>query len=143
MGELQVSKAGDVVQSATPNNTVPEPDLSWLLGDWINTHATTRCIERFSLRRHGSVFYVQASGKDSPIGWDEVKVAPHADSVESGRAVAFLGSCEFGFMTTTLAANYNKGIIIVAAYSTFTDGSPRRSYFTREFFYHDDGTDGP
>ncbi len=140
MGELSISKAGDRIEEVTPEGPLPEPDLSRFLGDWINTHATTQCIERFNLAERDGAFYVTAVGKDSPIDWGEVRVTPYADSVGTGTAVAFHGVYEFGFMTTTLAANYNKGIII-AAYSTFTDGSPRKSYFTREFFYHDDGID--
>ncbi len=125
----------------TPDGPLPEPHLSRFLGEWINTHATTQCIERFNLAERDGAFYVRAVGKDSPIDWGEVRVTPYADSVGTGTAVAFHGVYECGFMTTTLAANYNKGIIIIAAYSTFTDGSPRQSYFTREFFYHDHGID--
>ena len=42
---------------------------------------------------------------------------------------------DFGFAEVTLAANENKGLIIIASYHRFRDGSARSNYFIREFFY--------
>ncbi len=80
---------------------------------------------------------MHALGKKSAQDWGEAEVVPHADSVTSETAVAFHAIYDLGFIQMFLAANYNKGIIIIAAYSTFKDGSPRSNYFTREFFYHE------
>ena len=47
----------------------------------------------------------------------------------------FLAVYDFDFMQMSLAANMNKGLLIIASYNTFRDGSGRSNYFSREFFY--------
>ena len=49
----------------------------------------------------------------------------------------FLARYDFGFADLTLAANEAKGLLIIAAFSTFRNGSGRSNYFTREFFYRE------
>ena len=53
--------------------------------------------------------------------------------------MAFLARYDLDFAEITLAANENKGLIIIASFHRFRDASPRSSYLKREFFYRDGG----
>ena len=66
-----------------------------------------------------------------------VPVVPHAIDVASRRPAGFLARYDFGFSELSLAANEAQGLLIIASFSTFRDGSGRSSYFTREFFYRE------
>jgi hypothetical protein len=57
-----------------------------------------------------------------------------AASMPTTRLV-FFAVYDFDFMRMFLAANMNKGLLIIASYNTFRDGSGRSNYFSREFFY--------
>ena len=43
------------------------------------------------------------------------------------------GRFVFPFLQTVLQANLKGGVMVVATYNTFTDGSGRVPYFMREF----------
>ena len=60
-----------------------------------------------------------------------------AINVESRQPAGFLARYDFGFSELSLAANEAQGLLIIASFSTFRDGSGRSSYFSREFFYRE------
>ena len=64
-------------------------------------------------------------------------VVPYAENVSSRQPSGFFADYDFGFMELRLAANFNKGLLIVAGFSRFRSGDARSNYFTREFFYHE------
>ena len=55
--------------------------------------------------------------------WGQVPVVPHATHVASREPAGFLARYDFGFSELSLAANEAKGLLIIASYSTFRDGS--------------------
>jgi hypothetical protein len=110
-------------------------DLTHYVGVWTNTNPATLAITHFDFTKRGGRFYLRASGAGYPGDWGEVEVTPHAYDVSSQRGLAFLARYAFDFAEITLAGNENKGLIIIASYHRFTDGSPRSNYFKREFFY--------
>ena len=61
----------------------------------------------------------------------------HAPGVTGHEPAGFLAEYHFGFADLALAANEAKGLLIIASFMTFRDGSGRSSYFTREFFYRE------
>ena len=72
--------------------------------------------------------------------WGEVAVTPHASGVaDANDPAGFHAVCAPGFQQTLLAANMNKGLLIIASYNSFHDGSRRPDDFSREFFYQVDG----
>lgn len=113
-------------------------DLAHLAGHWTNTNPETTGITQFDLTVRDDRYFlrVRAAGRAEP--WDEVEVIPHAYNANGGDAVAFHAQVDFGFTKVTLAANENKGLVIIASYHRFQDGSARASYFKREFFYRAD-----
>ena len=132
MTELQFSNTAD--RPASTLDTPGTVDLGPWLGQWRNTRDDSACIAGFTLRSgsEGFLLGVEPHGADH---WGEAPVMPCSAGVDSGAGVAFFASYDFGFIEHRLAANANKGLIIIAAYSLFRDGSGRHDYFTREFFY--------
>jgi hypothetical protein len=110
-------------------------DLGHYVGHWTNTNPDTSTIPYFDFDRRGDDFYMRAFGAGYPECWGEVRVIPHAYDVTGTYGVAFLARYDFEFVEITLAANENKGLIIIASYHTFKDASSRSNYFKREFFY--------
>ncbi len=113
-------------------------DLGELTGCWKNTKRATRVIRELSLTKNGDAFELTARGAGAPRDWGTVAVVPHAAGVDAHDPADFLAVYEFGYMQMVLAANMNKGLMIIASYNAFRDGSRRSNYFSREFFYRAD-----
>jgi hypothetical protein len=118
----------------------PAPvDLGELTGLWKNTKRNTRVIRALTLTKVGDAFELNAFGAGAPREWGKVNVVPHAGGVDAHDPAGFLAVYDFDFMRMLLAANMNKGLLIIASFNTFRDGSPRSNYFSREFFYRAEG----
>ncbi len=112
-------------------------DLTPYLGIWRNTHRHTRGISHLELLSDGDEVLVHAHGVAAQRDWGAVSALAYSEGVSSRDPSGFFAKYEFEFLEMQLAANFNKGLLIVAAYSRFKDGSGRADYFTREFFYHE------
>ena len=110
-------------------------DLGELTGSWRNTNRATRVIRELTLTKSGDAYELNAFGAGAPRDWGKVVVIPHASGVDTHDAAGFVAIYDFHFMQMFLAANMNKGLLIIASYNTFRDGGGRSNYFTREFFY--------
>jgi hypothetical protein len=117
----------------------PSVDMEELIGLWKNTNHATRVIRELILTKNGDSYELRAFGAAAPRDWGTVVVVPHAGGVDAHDAAGFLAVYEFDFMQMFLAANMNKGLLIIASYNTFHDGSGRSNYFSREFFYRASG----
>lgn len=113
-------------------------DMSNLAGHWTNTNPETIAITHFDLFSREGRYYIRVFGAGRPDPWGEAEASPHGYDVSGGRAVAFLARYDLDFAEITLAANENKGLIIIASFHRFRDSSPRSSYLKREFFYRDE-----
>jgi hypothetical protein len=122
---------------AGPGRSNSTVDLTSVLGRWHNTYRHSRGIRAVELTSQAGQYYLHASGVGSDADWGQVPVIPHATEVSGLEPAGFLARYDFGFSELTLAANEAKGLLIIAAFSTFRDGSGRASYFTREFFYRE------
>ena len=110
-------------------------DSGDLVGFWKNTNRMTRVIRELSLAKSGDSYELNAFGAGAPRDWGKVAVAPHSGGVDAHDLAGFLAVYDFDFMRMFLAANLNKGLLIIASYNAFRDGSGRSNYFSREFFY--------
>jgi hypothetical protein len=110
-------------------------DLDKLTGLWMNTNRATQVIRELTLTKAGKAYELHAFGAGAPRDWGKVVVIPHAGDVDAHDAAGFFAVYDFDFMEMFLAANVNKGLLIIASYNTFRDGSGRSNYFSREFFY--------
>ena len=132
---LPYVKAGDCLEN-TADPLAVNVDLAPHLGTWRNTYQHTRGISHLELLRDGDGFLVHAHGVATERNWGAVSAVAYADGVGSRNPSGFFAKYDFGFIEMQLAANFNKGLLIVAAYNHFNDDSGRADYFTREFFYH-------
>lgn len=113
-------------------------DLRPLTGLWQNTNPASRGIVRLEIAARDGGLRVRAFGAGSPepFDWGEVAASVlYADGLRSGKGHAFLASYDFGFQESHLQCNLSQGLLIVAAFNVFKDGSGRSNYFSREFYH--------
>ncbi len=117
-------------------------DTAQIAGVWVNTdRGDSGGTLRFEVREDGDGLRVRGFGVgmdgDEAIDWGETAGVALAPAPDGDSAWAFTCSFDHGFMTTEVAAYGKEGILIAASYMTFTDGSDRADYWTREFFHRD------
>jgi hypothetical protein len=112
-------------------------DTTPFIGCWSSTSGDTQGIAKLVVRGDGRDLLVQAFGAGAPslCEWGEVKAVVFAESPASNTGLAFRAFYDFGFKETILQAKVKKGVLVVANFNRFKDGSRRTSYFSREFFY--------
>jgi hypothetical protein len=112
-------------------------DVSPLLGIWTNTNPASRGIVRFVLGCRDGILTVRSFGAGSPErDWGEVEAERvYTDGIASRNVMSFTARYDFGFLECHLQANMNLGLLVVAGFNTFKDGSGRSSYFSREFYH--------
>jgi hypothetical protein len=112
------------------------PDLSPLLGTWVNANAETDCVVKLTVVKRNGRVIVQAYGAQfpEPVDWGEAEASAFVSGGIS-EGIAFQVHYLFNGIETTLAANHKQGILTIQSYTTFKDGSGRMNYFAREFFH--------
>lgn len=113
-------------------------DLRPLTGLWTNTNPASRGIVRLAVTELDGGLRVRGFGAGSPepVDWGEVPASVlYADGLRSRKGHAFLASYDFEFMASHLQCNLSQGLLIVAAFNVFKDGSGRSNYFSREFYH--------
>ena len=60
----------------------------------------------------------------------------YAGAIDEATAAAFIARYDLGSLDVEMQANLNLGLLVVACFHRFKDGSGRGDRFTREFFYH-------
>jgi hypothetical protein len=141
---------GDELLSMLRSPVTPEP----MVGHWHNTDVTSRGISEVTCSvRDGDLYVaVRGAGPDGPIEWGEVPAEVYADISVTGGArstvdpadthyadisatgggPAFLAVYDHGFMRVYLQGRLNLGILPLAIFTEFVDGSGRSNYYTRE-----------
>ena len=112
-----------------------------LAGEWLNTNSAARGITRIVLAVEGGELVMRAFGacEPSPCDWGEVATCFFAKERCYYESMAFTALYDFGFMESQLLAHVKLGVLVVAKFDRFKDGSGRSNYFSREFFYRMDG----
>jgi hypothetical protein len=136
LSSLQTTRTKDKPQPGRIGLVLPV-NLRPLLGGWVNYDKGSTGIQRLEIDDWEGTPVVRAfgAGHPDPIDWGEVAGAAFADGVDGHHAVAFTATYHLDFATVLLAAYLNKRLLVVDAYSTFTDGSGRASYFQRDHLY--------
>lgn len=112
--------------------------LERLPGIWLNTNNASRGIVKIIIAARGKGLAARAFGADDPVprDWGEVEADNiYAGSISSNIAAGFSAWYRFEFSETHLQANWNQGLLVLASFTTFKDGSKRTNYFSREFFH--------
>lgn len=133
MATLQGTRAEDFVEPHPAGTIDPAP----LVGNWLNTDMESKGIVRIVAAVREGAFTIRAfgAGSPAPCDWGEVRAEVYADAAGSQAAAAFGAVYDHGFLRTHLQAKVNRGVLVVAVFNEFTDGSGRSSYFNREFYY--------
>jgi hypothetical protein len=112
-------------------------ELSALVGAWHATDKRAGGVVRLALREQDGGLLVRAFGADTaePYDWGEVEAVAYGNGVSATEAMAFSAGYRFDFLSVLLAAYAKQGILVLDTFNTFTDGSGRVNYFSREFFH--------
>ena len=112
-------------------------DASPFLGRWITTNRATRGLVKIDITPRDEALAVQAFGACSPApcDWGVTGGTLFSEGPVSHKGLAVSAPYDFGFMQTHLQAKIKKGVLVVAVFNRFNDGSARANYFSREFFY--------
>ncbi|WP_158882273.1 hypothetical protein [Amycolatopsis anabasis] len=113
------------------------PDLRPLLGEWVGYDERSTGISRIVIGDRGAALSIGVFGADRPEPryWGEVAGAAFSSGVDTAEAVGFRANYRFDFATVLLAGYLNQRLLVVDAYSVFTDSSGRSGYFQRDHFY--------
>ena len=124
----------------TAAGSARKTDTSPFVGNWVTTNRATRGIVRIEVRESSAGLVVHTFGSCSPgpCDWGQAEASVFADGVNSTTGLAFSATYDFGFMESDLQAKIKKGVLVVAGFNRFKDGSGRSNYFSREFFYRED-----
>jgi hypothetical protein len=112
--------------------------LDSLPGIWLNTDRGTRGIVKVVTAVNGFELIVRTFGAGDPdlIDWGEVEADYiYANSLSSRVAAGFTARYHFDFAEIHLQANWNQGLLVLASFTSFKDGSNRSNYFSRDFFH--------
>ena len=115
------------------NGNGSQHDITPLLGNWVNSNPATEWITKFTLARKGDTFSISTSSARKPLDWGEVEITTYSDNIGE---TAFLAFYDLGFLKSHLAANTNKGLIVIAAFHRF-ENSERPNFLCREFYYRE------
>jgi hypothetical protein len=138
MASVQCVKAEDRVEKSDMIENGHGLRLDSLPGTWLNTDSSTRGIVKVVTAVNGSGLTVRAFGAGDPdlIDWGEVAVDYiYSLSLSSREAAGFTARYHFDFAEIQLQANWNQGLLVLASFTSFKDGSDRSNYFSRDFFH--------
>lgn len=120
--QLEPDKAGQI-------------DITPLLGAWVNSNHATEWIKEFTLSRKGNIFTLHAYGAREPFDWGEIEITTYMDNIGE---MAFHAVYDLEHTHSVLAANTNKGLIVIAAFHRFKEGNGRSNFLCREFYFRKD-----
>jgi len=119
--------------------TVVEPGSPTLIdtrpvrGTWVNYDEQSEGITQVAVRGWDDTLLVRLAS--SGTTWPEVPAAAFGAGVDQHEAVGFAARYELDFATILIAAYLNKRLLVVDAYTAFTDASGRSDYFQRDHLY--------
>ena len=138
MKALKFAKIEDRVESlATQQESSLQLDA--LPGIWLNTDGDTRGILKVVISSKGPTLKIRVFGaaEPSPCDWGEVDAEyVYANHISSQNAAGFSAWYRLDHAEINLQANWNQGLLVLASFTSFKDGSGRSNYFSREFFHH-------
>ncbi|MCX4903545.1 hypothetical protein [Streptomyces sp. NBC_00878] len=123
------------------------PDVSALLGDWLNTDrgVVSKGPLRLTVAPRGTGLAVRTLGGTTPDGrfaasrhpydWGEVPAAVYTAPGAPSVAWSFSAVYELGGLRTVLSAYHKTGILVATASTISLDGSGCPGEWTRSFFH--------
>lgn len=111
-------------------------DLSALTGLWVNSNPETDGIARLTVSEEAGRLSVRvyAIGPEGLIDWGAAGAEVFTSSPASRTPAGFACLYDFGFAEAKLQGMILKGLLVLAQFHTFKDGSGRADYFVREYY---------
>lgn len=111
-------------------------DLSAFPGKWVNSNPHTSGIARLVITESNGKTSLQtfAIGPNGLIDWGIVDLVIFTSRATSRVASGFTCRYDFGFAETRLDGMIMKGLLVLAQFHIFKDGSRRADHFSREYF---------
>ncbi|MEO8499067.1 MAG: hypothetical protein ABI614_28720 [Planctomycetota bacterium] len=134
---MQTTRMQDQCSATTSQPAVRTLDHSFFWGVWHNTDADAQGIVRVVFDDNAGLLRMRVFGAGEPeaIDWREVEADVFADNVDSTEGTKFAAVYDFDFMQVRMHGWVKLGVLVIAVFNRFTDGSGRSSYFDREFFF--------
>jgi hypothetical protein len=112
------------------------PDVSGLLGTWVNSNPDTSGIARMVIEESGGdlTLQVYAIGPEGLIDWGREDLTVFTAGPSSSVGAGFSCVYDFDFAETRLQGMIVKGLTVLAQYHIFKDESGRADFFVREYF---------
>lgn len=136
MEDLKFAKLEDRVE---PRRAQKESSLHLdaLPGTWLNTASESGGIAKVVITARDSKLRLHvfgAAGADCR-DWGEVEAENiYANNVASQDAAGFTAWYHLDQAAIHLQANWNQGLLVLASFTSFKDGSKHSNCFSREFF---------
>lgn len=123
---------------STQRTSAANLDTSTMVRSWTNTNPATQGITSVKIRAVDGKLRIAIEGaaQGTSFNWGEIEIAAiYAENPSSSKGMSFSAKYDFGFLETLIEGNVNAGLLVLAAFHTFRDGSDRSNYFSREFFH--------
>jgi hypothetical protein len=139
-GSRDLGPAAGNGQKTEPNAKKPGLPLigSEMFGNWLNTNPHSTGITRLRVDHdgnNGASLWAWGARLPQPAEWGMVPARLFSLNSGSQLAEAFSARYEADGMAVVLQANIKQGVLVVASFTEFKDGSGRSNYFHREFYY--------
>jgi len=115
-------------------------DLTPFLGVWEKTNEKPgQWIRRVEIARDADsniAVHLWGGDEPSPSDWGTRPAdALFANAITSTTGSGFIVRYDHGFLQSEMQGNVNLGLLVLAGFNRFVDGSARSDIFTREFFH--------
>ena len=108
-------KSNEVYSGETQLNSLPQIDLSAILGTWINSNQETEWIRKFTITQEGQQVFINSYAGSSPEDWGKIEVTTYVDN--HGQT-GFSAQYNLDRVEVLLASNTNKGCALLLLFSS-------------------------
>ena len=111
-------------------------ELSALVGTWINSNPDTHSVALVKATENdgGLRLQVSAVGDGGLIDWGAADAEVFAATPDSHAGAGFTCRYQFAHGETRLQGMIMKGLLVLAQFHFFNEGSDRENHFLREYF---------
>ena len=108
------------------------------IGAWQHTDPDPQVLSSVSVTHSGNALSLECFGAGLIVP-PSIPAVPINTTFAAGPAsqdgMSFFAEVDFGFMISRLQGNVNLGLLVLAGFHDFKDGSARSNFFSREFYY--------
>lgn len=117
---------------------------SHLVGEWLNTNRVSAGVRKIEISGDGDGLRVHTWGGGEPFPDDlgETRGELFGFDLSAREAMAFSACHDTGNLVVSVQANIKQGVLVVAYFTRFQDDTGRSNFFSREFYYRNEGARG-